>query len=147
MPDDAAGAAPAHARVRRVLVWMLVYAIVVAIIVFWPQPFLSVFDPWIRKASVELPALTLPRVEFAANIAMFVPLGMFLAVLLPRRRYLVAPIGFVTTIMIESVQGLFLSSRSATVADVLANTTGACLGLLIIEIVEAVRRRKRPSSP
>ncbi|GAA4485916.1 VanZ family protein [Microbacterium panaciterrae] len=144
MSDDMAGAAPAHLRVRRALLWLIFYAVIVAVIVFWPQPFFSLLDPWIRTATAGFPGLTLVRVEFAANVGMFVPLGIFLAVLLPRRRYLVAPIGFLTTVMIESVQGIFLSHRSATAADVIANTAGACVGLLIVEIIDAVRRRAYP---
>lgn len=141
LSESTTGAVPGQPRLRRALFWMIAYAIVVAVIVFWPEPFLSALDPWIRRATAGFPGLTLVRVEFIANVAMFVPLGFFLAMLLPRHRHLVLPIGFLATCLIETVQGLFLSDRSATVADVIANTAGACIGLLVIEVVDALRRR------
>lgn len=142
LSENTTGAVPGQPRLRRALFWMIAYAIVVAVIVFWPEPFLSALDPWIRRVTVGFPGLTLVRVEFIANVAMFIPLGLFLAMLLPRHRHLVVPIGFLATCLIESVQGLFLSDRSATVADVIANTAGACIGLLVIEVVDALRRRR-----
>ncbi|WP_292721421.1 VanZ family protein [Microbacterium sp. 13-71-7] len=141
LSENTTGAVPGQPRLRRALFWMIAYAIVVAVIVFWPEPFLSALDPWIRRVTAGFPGLTLVRVEFIANVAMFIPLGLFLAMLLPRHRYLVVPIGFLTTCTIETVQGLFLSDRSATVADVIANTAGACVGLLAIEVADALRRR------
>jgi glycopeptide antibiotics resistance protein len=128
---------------RRLTTWALIYGAVVAIIVFSPYPFLSVFDPLIHKIESVLPGLTPIRAEFIANIVMFVPFGMFLAELLPRHRYLVFPIGFVTTVTIETVQGLFLMFRSDSVLDILSNATGAGIGLLIVEVVDAFRRRSR----
>lgn len=132
---------------RRMTTWALIYGLVVAIIVFSPYPFLSTFDPAILALGRLLPGLTLVRAEFVANIAMFVPLGVFLAILLPRRRYLVFPIGFVATVIIETVQGLFLMSRSDSVLDILSNTAGAGIGLLIVEIADATARRSRTSGP
>ncbi|MDR2323523.1 VanZ family protein [Microbacterium sp. NPDC089698] len=141
LSENATGTVPGQPRLRRALFWMIAYALIVAVIVFWPEPFLSALDPWIRRVTAGFPGLTLVRVEFIANVAMFVPLGCFLAMFLRRHRYLVVPIGFLTTCLIETVQGLFLSDRSATVADVIANTAGACIGLLVIEVVDALRRR------
>ncbi|MCE4027315.1 MULTISPECIES: VanZ family protein [unclassified Microbacterium] len=140
MSDSPPTAAPFW---HRLTTWALIYGAVVAIIVFSPYPFLSVFDPLIQRIGAVVPGLTLVRAEFIANIAMFVPFGIFLAVFLPRRRYLVLPIGFVTTVTIETVQGLFLMSRSDSVLDILSNTAGAAIGLLIVELVDASRRRSR----
>lgn len=128
---------------HRLTTWALVYGAVVAVIVFSPYPFLSVFDPLIHRIGAVIPGLTPVRAEFIANIAMFVPFGIFLSVFLPRRRYLVLPIGFVTTVTIETVQGLFLMSRSDSVLDILANTAGTAFGLLIVELIDASRRRSR----
>jgi glycopeptide antibiotics resistance protein len=55
----------------------------------------------------------------------------------------VLPLGFVTTVVIETVQGLFLMSRSDSVLDIIANTAGAAIGLLIVELSDASRRRSR----
>lgn len=142
--DDVSGIPSSSASFwRRLTTWALIYAVVVAIIVFSPYPFLSAFDPAIRTLGRVIPGLTLVRAEFVANIAMFVPFGIFLSVFLPRRRYLVLPLGFVTTVVIETVQGLFLMSRSDSVLDIIANTAGAAIGLLIVELSDASRRRSR----
>jgi glycopeptide antibiotics resistance protein len=79
------------------------------------------------------------RLEFSANIAMFVPLG-FLAVMLVSARLwwsalLVCP---AMSVAIEVTQATALSSRFATVTDVLANSLGAVVGILIAVALRAL---------
>ena len=79
------------------------------------------------------------EVEFTANILMFVPLGLLLGLLVPRRRIawvaLAIP-GF--SAAIETTQGLFLPGRTASIFDVLSNTTGGWLGLALASVIVAV---------
>jgi glycopeptide antibiotics resistance protein len=69
--------------------------------------------------------------EFLANVALFLPLGALLAVAFARLPWwAIVGIGFVTSVAIELVQ-LGLPSRFSTVSDVVANTLGTALGLLL----------------
>lgn len=79
------------------------------------------------------------KLEFTANIAMFVPLGLLICLALPRRGVwlglLLAP---AFSAAIELAQALLLSQRTASVQDVIANGLGGWAGLLIAIIVRAL---------
>ena len=94
----------------------------------------------LRFVTRVFPMLTYVRIEFAANILLFVPLGLLLALIL-QRRYLVIPIAFLTTAAIESLQALMIDKRTPSVMDIIANLTGACIGLVIVGLVEWYRAR------
>ena len=85
--------------------------------------------PLIRFVTRLIPVLTYARIEFGANILLFVPLGVLLTLIL-RDRALVLPIAIVLTLVIESVQGVLLDRRTPSELDMVANTAGACIGLL-----------------
>lgn len=76
------------------------------------------------------PALELSKAQFgfAANVVMFVPLGFFLALVLPRGKiglaFAAAPM---VSAVIESVQ-FFLPTRGTQFEDVLANSVGGWIG-------------------
>ena len=61
---------------RRMTPWALLYFAVVAYIVFWPTPSDFGLSPWLRRIAAVVPAFTPVRVEFAANVLLFVPLGI-----------------------------------------------------------------------
>jgi glycopeptide antibiotics resistance protein len=126
--------------------WILVvYSVVLAAIAFWPTPVDSGAGGFLKLIEKIVPLLTYHRLEFGANILMFVPLGVLLALILPRRRYLVLPIAVTVTAVIESTQAVALDLRTPSVLDIIANTIGACAGLLVVELVEAARRgRSQP---
>jgi glycopeptide antibiotics resistance protein len=68
-------------------------------------------------------------IEFAGNILMFVPLGVFTALLLSRRAWwTLLLLGTVFSGFIETFQALFLPDRFPEVRDLLSNTTGFLLG-------------------
>lgn len=74
--------------------------------------------------------LNLHAAEFAANIALFVPLGLLGALLLPRRRWWVALVALVAlSLGIEIVQAVGLSYREPSPRDVLGNSLGAAIGV------------------
>ncbi len=82
-------------------------------------------------------------VEFTANILLFVPLGVLFTLVLGRWRWwLVLTIGVATTLTIEFVQ-LFLPARFSDPRDLLANTLGAAVGILIVVAVVGARRARR----
>lgn len=79
------------------------------------------------------------KLEFSANIAMFVPLGFLITLLLPTRVWWLAiAIGPALSVGIELAQGAFLSARFASPLDVLANSLGAIIGITIAVILRAL---------
>jgi glycopeptide antibiotics resistance protein len=89
--------------------------------------------------------VTYSSLEFAANVAMFVPVGLFFLLLLGRRRWWLAILlGIGLTCAIEFTQ-LFLPGRVSDPRDVLSNSVGAFVGVMIALIVTwpaAVRRAR-----
>jgi glycopeptide antibiotics resistance protein len=79
------------------------------------------------------------RLEFTANIVMFIPVGALFALLLPPRRWWVAVlIGLGMTVAIETAQ-LFIPGRVSDLRDIVANTAGAAIGVTIVRVIRAVR--------
>lgn len=132
-------------RVRSVaLALLVVYLVAAVLIAFWPVPVDSGAAGLLDRVERLLPWATYRRIEFGANVLFFIPLGWLLSILLDRSRYLVLPIGIVMTIAIEVIQGELLDQRTASIYDVLANTTGTCIGMLIAAAL--TRRRAAPSA-
>lgn len=87
------------------------------------------------------------RLEVIANVLAFVPVGV-LAFLFVRVWPLAFLVGPVLSIAIETVQGLALPHRAATVNDILANSAGATIGVLtgvFFTLLFAARTSPRPS--
>lgn len=128
-----------HAELHRVTLWLtLAYLIVLAFVAFWPTPVdqgahgaISSLIRWLHAHGA--PAwVRYSMIEFGANIAMFVPVGLFVAILAGARRWwLGILVGFLASCAIEVGQLAFLPTRFATVYDVIANTSGAVIGAII----------------
>ena len=91
--------------------------------------------------------ITFDRIEFGANVLMFVPIGFFGALALARARWLILPAAVCASAIIETVQALRMPERVGTPADVIANSFGALLGYLLALVMIAVIRsriRRRP---
>ena len=88
-------------------------------------------------------------VEVGLNVVLFVPMSLLGAFVLDRwgvAGWVLA--GLALTLVIEGVQAAFLSGRSATLSDLLANTAGALLGILAAHAVRRVLTgvpRRRPA--
>jgi VanZ family protein len=80
-------------------------------------------------------------VEGAANVLLFIPLGLLGALSMRRRNYLVVPAAAAVSGLLELAQLALPPDRVASVHDVLANTLGALVGLLLA--VPALRQRRR----
>lgn len=94
---------------------------------------------WIADAGIASYSSSATVLEFLANIALFVPIGLLLPLAWPRLRlWHVVLIGALLSGLIESVQG-FMPSRFPTVSDVIANSLGALVGgviaVLLVRIV------------
>ena len=124
----------------RARVVLTLYGISLALIALWPVPVDRGAAGFLSRVTRVLPMLTYPRIEFSANILLFVPLGVLLMLIL-RRRYLILPIAIVVTVAIECSQALLLDKRTPSVLDIIANTAGACIGMLIVAGVESWRAR------
>ena len=78
--------------------------------------------------------------EMAFNVALFVPVGLLAALLIPRRRWPLALVaGFAFTTLIELVQVPELD-RVSDPRDLVMNTSGAVLGVLLVLVARMVRR-------
>ncbi|CAN7329378.1 VanZ family protein [Microbacterium sp. LjRoot45] len=89
--------------------------------------------------------ITFDRVEFAANVAMFVPLGVFAVLWFGVRGWWTAPLlGLLASGVIEAAQALFLDSRVADVRDLAANTLGAIVGMLLMLLLAFLLAPSRP---
>jgi glycopeptide antibiotics resistance protein len=90
--------------------------------------------------------LTFDRAEYLANIALFVPVGLFLLLLLGTRHWwLAGASAIVLTSFIESAQRA-IPGRVPDPRDIAANTIGAVVGIMIgvlLTLPAAVRRIRR----
>ncbi len=131
-------------RRPRWVIWCLgAYALAAAVVLLSPISPSAVIDAlmaWIH----ENPALLFVRqgwVEFGANIVLFIPVGLLVALLF-RRLWVGIACAVAISVMVELVQ-ILLPARMATPRDVLANGLGALIGgLIAFGIERAVRRRQ-----
>ncbi|GAA0491106.1 VanZ family protein [Streptomyces sp. NPDC046215] len=85
--------------------------------------------------------------QLGGNLALGVPFGVLLPVLVPRARGLlrVAAVTALVMLLVELVQGALITGRAFDIDDVLLNTAGALLGYLLIgrRLGRAVHPRRR----
>jgi glycopeptide antibiotics resistance protein len=75
--------------------------------------------------------------EFTANIAMFLPVGLLFLLLAGRRHWWLALAGGVVLSGVIEFTQLFLPARFSDLRDILANSLGALLGVAIGRLVTA----------
>jgi len=132
---------------RGVIVVLVVYLALVARVTLWPQAAPDdVFD-YVREVTGWLTRHHVPIgydvVEAASNVVMFVPFGVLVG-LLVRRRWLVVVLGCGLSVAIETCQALFLPTRVADPRDVVMNTLGALVGVLLVPAARRVSTHLRP---
>ena len=128
-------------RWMTVALWVLVstYGITLAGLALWPTPVDAPFHPLLTSITRDVPWLTYARIEFTANILLFVPFGFLFTLILRRAHYVVLPAAVVVTVAVESWQSL-VDERTSSILDIVANVTGACLGILLAALVRLARR-------
>lgn len=90
--------------------------------------------------------ITFGLVEFAANIFLFVPMGVLLTLLVGRHRWWAAALGgFALSLAIELVQ-LGIPSRVSDPRDVLSNGIGTTVGAISCVVVAALLVTRRGST-
>lgn len=89
--------------------------------------------------------LSVERVEFLANVGLFVPVGVFVLLLFGSRLWWVAVAGSVAlTVAIETAQRS-IPGRVSDPRDVVANSAGAVIGValaLVLTLPGTLRRRR-----
>lgn len=102
-----------------------------------------VITQWLTARGVPV---TYAGVEAGANVVMFVPFGVLVGLLArPARAWWARVVagGLVLSAGIETAQLLFLPSRVPTVQDVVMNTLGAALGVLVLLVGRRLRIARR----
>lgn len=126
-----------------------VYLVAVAWLVWNPDPGApgsAVLQVTTLLQEWGLPATT-TRVERGLNVVMFVPLSLLGAWVLGWWRvvdWVLA--GFAVSLLIEVVQHVAIPTRSGTTSDVVTNTTGALLGIVLARLSRRVLARPRAGS-
>ncbi|WP_394769539.1 VanZ family protein [Lacisediminihabitans sp.] len=118
---------------------------IVLTLTMWPVPVDQGYGGAIAKMLAVLHRNGVPewfgynKLEFSANVVMFVPIGFLVALILPMRAWWLALIVCpLFSVAIELTQGAFLSARFATVSDVVSNSIGAVVGVLIAVTLRAL---------
>lgn len=133
----------------------VVYFFALMAILFWPSPVdkpiggtLSHLLQWLYSHGVPRWLVNYRLIEFTANIALFIPFGVIVALRLPRRRWmLTVVIAAAVSSAVELAQGVFLPARFPALSDIIANTAGGFIGALLVLFVWSLRRgRLRPSA-
>jgi glycopeptide antibiotics resistance protein len=112
-----------------------------------PHQLITATLTWAHDNSLIPANLTYSTIEFAANIAFFIPVGG-LAAHLGRRlptwinQPVATLIGLTISTSIELAQH-FLPDRTSDIRDIASNTAGAFLGALIITTREALSKEDR----
>lgn len=123
---------------RATLVLTFGYLIGLVLVAFWPTPIdrdardlIGSLVGWLgRHGAPEW--LGYRAIEFGANIALFVPVGLFITILAGAGRWWLGLfVGFAASCTIEFGQLVFLPARFATINDVVANSAGAAAGALL----------------
>ena len=139
--------APPKSKARTSIggVLLVSYVIIILFATMWPTPLDQGYGAAIEKVLDVVHRNGVPqwfgynKLEFSANVAMFIPLGFLAALLLPARIWwlalLICP---ALSIAIELTQATFLAARFATVTDVVANSIGAVIGILIAVVLRSV---------
>ena len=131
------------------------YLVFVGWLTLTPQPIgpddqqliLRILDALHRRGYAE--SVDYNRLEFLANIALFVPIGVFLLLLVGAGQWWLAGIGsFLLTAFIETMQQQ-IPGRVPDQRDLVANTVGGLIGIavaLVLTMPATIRRRRRRRS-
>lgn len=146
-----ASAAPARVGVVSARVALVGYLLFVGFTVWLPASVSSkvtglvgVVARWVSDAGIASYHSSAVVLEFLANVALFVPIGLLLPFAWSRLRlWQVVLIGALMSGLIESVQGL-MPSRFPTISDVIANSLGTLVGGVIAVIVGLIVPGRTP---
>lgn len=138
-----------RARLKNPPQWrrlLTVYLAALAIVGFWPTPVdkpihgtLDAMLKYLHSHGVP-PWFEYHFVEASANVAMFIPFGILIALALPSKTWWqLASIALVTSTCMELGQLLFLAARYASLVDVVTNTVGAVIGISVVRLAVSLK--------
>ena len=115
---------------------------VILLVTLWPSPVDRPISPELHRAIDTAQARGMPEqvdyglVEWLANIALFLPLGVMIGLTL-RRWWLLAGLAaaMALSVLVETLQALYLPERTSSALDVLANVIGVGVGVLIGAVI------------
>lgn len=127
------------------LVLLGIYTAMVLTATMWPTPLDQGYASSIARLLALLHRNGIPewfgynKLEFSANVLMFIPLGFLLTLALSRRwAWMSIVLVPVFSGLIEYTQGEFLAQRFATVRDVIANSIGGYIGAVAAAALRAL---------
>jgi len=107
----------------------------------------GIIATWVSDAGIASYQRSAFVLEILANVALFVPIGLLLALAWPRLRlWQTVLVGALMSVLIETVQGV-MPSRFPTLSDVIANTTGTLIGALVVVFILYLAGVDRPPAP
>ncbi|WP_279586746.1 VanZ family protein [Paenarthrobacter nitroguajacolicus] len=127
---------------KNLLPWriaLVTYVIGLAMVAYWPTPVDEPIQGTLAKVLNYLHAQGVPEwfdyqfIEASANVAMFVPLGIFAALAMPSRAcWQLVGMGLLASICMELGQLLFITARIYSAVDLVTNTLGCVIGIFVI---------------
>lgn len=145
LPSRPRRTVPARRRIAAALVLLALAAVVL-----WPAPIDGTRAERVRPLLDLLEAAGIPAwlsygtLEFAANVALFVPVGFVVSRLLDGPLLRVAPlIGIALSAAAEGAQLLIVVQRTPDPRDLVSNTLGFAIGWLVV-LVTRRRAQGRP---
>ncbi|WP_313955638.1 VanZ family protein [Paenarthrobacter nicotinovorans] len=133
-------------RLKNPLPWRTtltaVYLFGLAVVGFWPSPVDKPIQGTLDAILRCLHSHGVPRwfdynfVEASANVVMFIPFGLLIAITLPSKNWWqLTGVGLMASTCMELGQLLFISARFASLTDLVTNTSGAFIGISLARLV------------
>jgi glycopeptide antibiotics resistance protein len=120
-------------------VLLAVYVVGLALVVLWPGGVAHGLDLSRQLRALGLSWVTYNQLESFANVVLFLPLGLLVALIIPTGRWWILVLGLIVVSgSIELAQALFIPGRVASVLDVLANATGGLAGMAVAGMIRGV---------
>ena len=142
-------------RFKKITTALLIsYLAAIAIVGFWPERVDTAFRGDVVRVVETMSSngfayMSYDLVDAAANVMWFVPIGVLALITIGRRYWIVALLLCVAlSCVVEVVQASVLSSRVGSISDVVANSMGAVMGILVGVIIDqfrSLRQRRRKS--
>lgn len=116
-----------------------VYVIALGVIALSPVSPIRGVDLSQQLDGLGLGWVTYTQLESFANVVLFVPFGLLIALLVPTRWWWLVVVGLIAAAgSIELGQALFLPGRVASLDDVIANSTGGVAGVLVAAVIRGI---------
>ena len=134
---------------RTTIVLLVIYLIVLVLASLWPTPVDGGGFVWYLTSQVLqftqgiswLNWLQYNQLEAIANALLYLPLGVFLVVLLPKLRiWWLLPIPVLVSALAEASQRFFLPARYSTLDDVYHNALGGVIGVVISVSIRQLKK-------